>query len=90
MNKTRVRLAFLLAPLGPALYLIAMTLLSRNTGRYSFGVPLLFALPISYLSCVAFGVPLLRVLRAYRALSAIAVVVIGALLGVIVIGVAVR
>ena len=84
MNNTRIRLAFLLAPLGPSLYLIVLTLLSQNSGRYSFVMPLLFALPISYLSCVAFGVPLLRILRAHGALSAVAVVVVGALLGIVV------
>ncbi len=83
MNKTRVLLAFLLAPLGPALYLMVVQFLSQSSGRYSLAMPLLFALPISYLSCVAFGVPLLKILRARGALSGIAVVAVGALLGVI-------
>jgi hypothetical protein len=84
MSKTRVLLAFLLAPLGPALYLVVMQLLSQSSGRYSLAMPLIFALPISYLSCVAFGVPLLRILRSRGALSSIAVVAVGSLLGIVV------
>jgi membrane protein YqaA with SNARE-associated domain len=84
MNKKRIRLAFLLAPLGPALYLIAVSLLSPSSSRYSLLMPLLFALPISYLSCLAFGVLLLKILRSHNALSAIALVAVGSLLGAVV------
>lgn len=84
MTKNRIRLAFLLAPLGPALYLISVWLLSRGSGRHDVFMTLLFALPVSYLSCLAFGMPLLHVLRARDSLSAITVVTVGALLGVVV------
>lgn len=84
MNEKRVRLAFLLAPLGPSLYLIVMSLMSHSSGRYSLVMPLLFALLISYLSCLVFGIPLLKILRSHGALSAITLVAVGSLLGIVI------
>jgi hypothetical protein len=82
MTKKRIRLAFLLAPLGPALYMLAVSVLSRSPGRYDELTILIFALPISYLSCLVFGVPLLGTLRSHSRLSAINFVAIASLLGI--------
>jgi hypothetical protein len=84
MTKNRIRLAFLLAPLGPAAYMLAVSALSRSPGRYDEVTILMFALPVSYLSCLLFGIPLLRVLRSRNKLSAINFVVIASLLGIVV------
>lgn len=83
MTKDRVRLAFLLAPLGPAVYMLAVSVLSGSPGRYDELMMLIFALPTSYLFCLLFGIPLIRILRAHNALSAVNFVVIASLLGIV-------
>lgn len=83
MNRKRLKLAFIFAPSGPTLYFVALSILSDFGYRPVVMISLL-SLPISYLSCLLFGIPLLKFLRSRGALSAISVVVIGSLLGIVV------
>ena len=64
--------------------MLALSALGQSQGRYNELTILVFALPISYLSCLLFGPLLLRILASHNMLSAINFVVIAALLGILV------
>ena len=83
MTVNRTKLAYLIAPAFPALYMLAMPYVSGSayTGRHDVLLVLLFSLPISYLSCLLLGYPLVKFLRKRKALSIINVIIGGALLG---------
>ena len=84
MNRTK--LAYIIAPMFPTLYLVAIL--------YSPGPPytvpnylllvLMFSLPTSYLSCLFLGYPFVEFLRERESLNLVSVVVGGSLLGAVV------
>lgn len=83
MLVTRQRLAFVLAPALPALYLLVMPILTKSvyTGRHDVFLVLLISLSVSYLSCFLLGVPLISFLRRNRFLNTIYLSVSSAVLG---------
>lgn len=82
----RTHLAYLISPLFPALYLLLLPFFlgASYTGRYDMLLVLVFALPVSYISCLAFGIPLISFLRKKNSLNIINLVTAGAILGLIV------
>lgn len=82
----RTKLAYILAPIFPALYMLAIPYLSGSsyTGRHDILLVLLFSLSVSYLSCLLLGFPLVKFLRKRNSLSLVNVVVGGVLLGMLV------
>lgn len=84
MSSNRIRWAFMLAPLVPALYLLVVGVASQSPVAYPELLILALVLAISYLSCFLFGIPLLQILRTREALQAPSFIGIASLLGVVV------
>jgi len=86
MTKYRLKMAFIIAPLFPALFFLIMPFFSgaSYTGRYDILLILLFSLPVSYLSCFVFGWSLFKYLKKKQRLSVLSFVFYGALLGAVI------
>ena len=86
MTINRTKLAYILAPAFPTLYMLVMPYISGSayTGRHDILLVLLFSLPISYLSCLLFGFPLIAFLRRKDFLNLINVVACGAVMGMLI------
>ena len=86
MIENRTKLAYLIAPIFPALYMLAMPYFSGShySGLHDTLMVLLFSLPISYLSCFFLGFPFVRFLKNRKYLSLVNVVAGGAVLGMFV------
>lgn len=80
-HKTRMKLAFLLAPIVPSLF---MVVLLYSSGYKAVILALMFSIPISYFSCFVFGFPIISYLKKKQRLNIINIVLSGALLGAIV------
>ncbi|MFL1407370.1 hypothetical protein ACJO2E_18655 [Marinobacter sp. M1N3S26] len=85
MNKRRMLLALVIAPLIPV---VAVILLPALLGQQIFGnwlpFAILFGLVTSYLGAIAFGVPLISLLRKFGRLNIISVSLVGAASGSVV------
>ena len=82
MRSTRLKWAYLIAPMLPSL-LSLLVFKNEINVRYSFLV-LIFSIPVSYLSCILFGLPLVSFLRKKEKLTIVNISVGGAILGSIV------
>lgn len=81
MNKRRITLAFLMAPLVPSIYFLSMMdFASKNT----IVMMLFYSLSFSYLPTIFVGIPLLLVLGRAGHLNILNVVIGGAIAGMIV------
>ena len=88
MEKKRITLALLLAPLAaPLLYYLWMLFIGPAEFPtlldlvISFSVVLIFAAPVSYVSTIVLGMPALYLLRRYGVLSLFSLTVVGIILG---------
>lgn len=81
MSNRRLLLAFGLAPLLPSIIVVfAFRITSGSAATFA----LFFSLIFSYLPCLIFGAPLIRVLKIYNALTVPFMVLFGGALGAIV------
>jgi hypothetical protein len=77
----RRQLAFALAPIFPSLFFLVVLL---SAGHKTIMLTLLFSLPISYISCLLFGMPLVSFLKRINRLNIVNVVMSGAIVGAVV------
>lgn len=78
MSISRLKLAFLLAPMMPSIFfLVSLGMSERNT----IVMTLLFTLSFSYLSCLIIGVPLVAILKKKQCLNVVNIVISGAIIG---------
>jgi len=82
----REKLAFIISPLMPSLYFIALVGYTHegDGNDQNLAFIMLFSLSASYLACFCFGIPTVLFLKKRKALSVFSVVGVGAALGVIV------
>lgn len=82
MTPKRLKLAYLIAPIFPVL-LSLLFFQNENSARYSLLI-LIFSIPVSYLSCLLFGLPLISFLKKFEKLTILNISISGAILGSIV------
>ena len=78
MPVSRLKLAFLLAPIFPSIFIVAFL---RMPDFNIILLTLLFALPFSYFSCLIIGLPLVMLLRKTEGLCIVNLAIGGAFFG---------
>jgi|GEM_PF-2218254 len=83
MNKFRLNLAFFIAPIFPALYMLFVAYIFGEgfSSKKEIFFIFLFSLPTSYISCLLIGAPSIRILDKIGLLCLVYLVLIAAALG---------